>query len=76
MDNIGDRDFILGIQTEFQRDMLPLFGSSSICVYHQWYEYVQFHFVDDHYTRRIWRRNTCMDDIKQRTRRVFQSFKN
>ncbi len=66
IDNIGDRDFILGIQTEFQRDVLQLFGPST-CVdtTHVMNNYVQFHFVDDDCTGRIWRRNTCsMDDIK------------
>ncbi len=32
MDNISDSDFVLGIQTEFQRDMLKQFGASTICV--------------------------------------------
>ena len=32
MDNIGKNDFILGIQTEFQRDMMCHFGSNVICI--------------------------------------------
>lgn len=32
MDNVSDDDFILCIQTEFQRDMFKKFGSSVICI--------------------------------------------
>lgn len=32
MDNISDNDFLLCIQTEFQRDMLRKFGSKAICM--------------------------------------------
>ncbi len=32
MDNAAECDFILGIQTEFQRDMLRKFGSNVICM--------------------------------------------
>ena len=32
MDNIADQDFVLAIQTEFQRDMLMKFGNSTVCV--------------------------------------------
>ena len=31
-DNISENDFIIGLQTEFQRDMLKQFGSSTICI--------------------------------------------
>ena len=32
MDNIGNNDFILAIQTEFQRDMLCLYGNMCVCM--------------------------------------------
>lgn len=32
MDNVSDKDFILCLQTEFQRDMLIKFGSNVICI--------------------------------------------
>lgn len=32
MDNIADQDFILAIQTEFQRDTLMKFGNNTVCV--------------------------------------------
>ena len=32
MDNIGINDFILGIQTQFQRDMLCKYGSTCVCM--------------------------------------------
>ena len=32
MDNIADQDFVLAIQTEFQRDMLMKFGNNTVCV--------------------------------------------
>ena len=32
MDNIGNDDFILGIQTEFQRDMLCKYGDMCVCM--------------------------------------------
>ena len=32
MENISVNDFVLGIQTEFQRDMLKKFGNSCICM--------------------------------------------
>ena len=32
MDDLGKNDFLLGIQTQFQRDMKRQFGSNVICV--------------------------------------------
>ena len=32
MDNLGDNDFLLCIQTEFQRDALQAFGNDTICI--------------------------------------------
>ncbi len=32
MDTIGQNDFIMCIQTEFQRDMMCMFGSKCICI--------------------------------------------
>ena len=32
MDDIGDEDFLLDIQTEFQHDMMQAFGNNIICV--------------------------------------------
>ena len=32
MDNIGNDDFILGVQTEFQRDMLRQHGDLCVCM--------------------------------------------
>jgi hypothetical protein len=32
MDNMSDNDFLLCIQTEFQKDMLQKFGSKAICM--------------------------------------------
>ena len=32
MDNIGSDDFLLAIQTEFQKDMLQKFGNTVICI--------------------------------------------
>ena len=32
MDNVGNDDFILGIQTQFQRDMLCKYGDVCICM--------------------------------------------
>ena len=32
MDDIGDEDFLLAIQTEFQHDMMQAFGNNIICV--------------------------------------------
>ena len=32
MDNVGNDDFLLGIQTEFQRDMLVKYGGECICM--------------------------------------------
>ena len=32
LDNLSDNDFILGIQTEFQLDMLKKFGATAICM--------------------------------------------
>ena len=32
IDNVSDNDFIIGIQTEFQRDMMRQFGSLTMCI--------------------------------------------
>ena len=32
MDNLASNDFLLGIQTEFQRDLLQQFGSEAVCM--------------------------------------------
>ena len=32
MENLGDNDFVLCIQTEFQREMLQKFGHDTICI--------------------------------------------
>ena len=32
MDNVGNNDFILALQTQFQRDMLCMYGSMCICM--------------------------------------------
>ena len=32
MDDLGKNDFLLGIQTRFQRDMMRQFGSDVICL--------------------------------------------
>ena len=32
MDNIGKKDFLLGIQTQFQRDMTVKYGPSCVCI--------------------------------------------
>ena len=32
MDDVGKEDFLLGIQTEFQRDIMMEFGNNIICI--------------------------------------------
>ena len=32
MDDVGKEDFLLGIQTEFQRDIMMEFGKNIICI--------------------------------------------
>ena len=32
MDDIGDNDFLLGFQTQFQKDMMQKFGNNIVCI--------------------------------------------
>ncbi len=41
IDNVVRNDFLLGMQTEFQRDMLVKF-SDTICGHNTWYKHVRF----------------------------------